>query len=69
MKQFSRKKIELAKEVTNIQNYFFWPRSQDIEGYIENGKLLNCAPSPQEVKIRNKIYGEPMPLIQGKLTR
>lgn len=36
---------------------------------MDNGLFVNCKATSQDVRIQNKIYGEPVALIDGKMTR
>ena len=61
---YSKRDIEGAQKVTDIQRYLFWPGSQQLEDIIEKGMITNCKQNKQHVKIRDKIYSEPLPLLK-----
>ena len=63
--KYAKKDIEQAKEVTDIQRYFYWPGTDALTSYVENNLMNNCKTTIDDIKTRDDIYGTPIPLLHG----
>ena len=59
--------VQAARNITSLQKYLFLP-SEHLERIVDKGMFYNCTTNKIHVHMRNKIYGEPIPLIQGQIS-
>ena len=67
--KYTKKDIKNANEVTDVQQYFFWPSTKNVNNYIDGNQILNCHLTGQDIETRDHIYGTPIPLLRGKMLR
>ena len=68
-KKYTKADILKARSVTNMQEYFFWPGTEQIKKYLSNNQLINCRLSEQDMNTRNDVYGSPSAILKGKMVR
>ena len=66
---FNKKAISKADESLNIQEYIGWPGTETYKSYINDSHINNCPITSDDVRRARAIYGEPTPLLQGRMTR
>ena len=69
MELFNKKAISKADESLNIQEYIGWPGTETYKSYINDSHINNCPVTSDDVRRARAIYGEPTPLLQGRMTR
>jgi len=52
-----------------IQHHIGWPRTDNFKKYVEGNHLINCPITVDDINRDEVIYGKPVPLFQGKMTR
>ena len=65
----SRREIERADKARRIQEILGWPSTQDFQRIVANNLVSNCDVSVDDIKRAVAIYGEPISVLKGKMTR
>ena len=65
----SRREIERAEKACCIQEILGWPSTQDFQRIVANNLVSNCDVTVDDIKRAVAIYGEPIPILKGKMTR
>ena len=68
-RSFTKKQISDADDARLLQEKCGWPSSNDLKSYIRNGQIMNCPYVEDAVDVGNEIYGEPVPILKGKMTQ
>ena len=66
---FTKRDIERANAARKLQECIRWPRIQTFKSYINNNLLFNFSTTADDIDVALKIYGVPIPLLQGKMIR
>ena len=66
---FTRQEIKQADKARMIQHHIGWPRTDNFKKYVEGNQLINCPITVDDINRAEAIYGKPVPLLQGKMTR
>ena len=61
--------MKKEKDVTELQEYMFWPGTEWLSEYIEENKLREFHLTNDDVKTRDNVYGIPTALLRWKMLR
>ena len=68
-KLFTKKEIERAKAAVELQEFLAWPSTLEYLEIIRSNSLKNCDVTVDDIKRSVILYGEPVPYLQGRMTR
>ena len=66
---FTRLQIEGANNARLLHEQIGWPSLADFKRYISTNSILNCKVTLEDVDRAEFIYGTPLPILKGKMTR
>ena len=65
----SRREIEQADKARHYQELLGWPSTAEYLRIVDNNLVSNCDINADDIKRSLAIYGEPLPVLKGKMTR
>ena len=68
-KLFTIREIERAKAAVELQEFLAWPSTAEFIDIIRKNQLKNCDVTIDDIKRAVYLYGEPVPYLQGRMTR
>ena len=68
-KLFTKREIERAKAAVELQEFLAWPSTAEFIEIIPKNQLKNCDVTIDDIKRAVYLYGEPVPYLQGRMTR
>ena len=68
-KLFSKREIDRAKYAVEVQEFLAWLSTQDFLSIEAGNHLKNCDLTVDNVTRSIILYGEPVPYLQGRMTR
>ena len=68
-KFFSNSTIKRDEDSIDIQEYIAWPGTEIYKRYINESHVNNFPVTSDDARRARVIYGEPTPLLQGRMTR
>ena len=68
-KLFSKKEVERVKYALEMQEFLSWPSTQEFLEIVAGNQLRNCDLTVDDIKQTAFLYGEPVPYLQGSMTR
>ena len=68
-KLFSKKEIARAKAARDMQEFLAWPSTKEFMEIVQGNFLRNCDVNTDDIKRALYLYGEPVPYLQGRMTR
>ena len=66
---FTKSQIQRARRARLLQQFFGWPSTTAFKNYVSTNKIRNCDITVDDVNRAIYIFGEQVPLLQGKMTR
>ena len=66
---FTRRQVQGADDARVLQERLGWPATSRFIHYINNGHILNCPITEDDVRRSELIYGPPIPILKGKTVR
>ena len=55
--KYTKRHVWLARDVTDLQQYLFWPGTDWLMRYINDNQINNCGLTEDDVMTRQHIYG------------
>ena len=66
---YTKRDIKRVRDVSDIQQYLFWPKNSTVTGYINEKHINNCHLTEEDIHARQHVYGTPIPLLRGAMMR
>jgi hypothetical protein len=60
---YTKRDIKRARDVSDLQQYLFWPKTSTVTGYINENQINNCQLTEEDIQARQHVYGTPIPLL------
>ena len=67
--QFTRLQIEGANNARLLHEQIGWPSIADYKRYVSTNSISNCKVTLDDIARAEFIYGTPLPILKGKMTR
>jgi hypothetical protein len=66
---FTKSEIDKADKARLLQSQLGWPSTQAFIKYVNNNLITNCGITGDDIHRAHVIYGPPVPILKGKMTR
>ena len=66
---YTKREVNKADEAMHMQHVMAWPGTQNYKTAIKNNLVKNYPIAVGDVDRASDIYGEPTPILQGKMVR
>ena len=66
---YTKRQIKLAEKARKYQSYLAWPSTQELKDIVRDNLLINCGVTVDDVDRADTIFGDPIPLLKGKMCR
>ena len=66
---FPRQQIQGADSARTLQRVLGWPSDSELKRIVSEHYIMNCKVNQDDIQRADFIYGKPVPLLKGKMTR